>query len=171
MKEKLRKEETTVFIGVSIALLGIRSGSEAVMKYNGTKQIATDNQRPHPEHAVFGKVDKQLPAPDQHTEQEQRGRLEETSVAPRPQQAEQLAVPKVGLDHRPEIRLREERVHALAVNAPYAGCRHIVGIHHRIEEFAEFERLEHQDNGGNQDCTVTPFANQYKHNTDYGIKD
>lgn len=37
MKEKLRKEETTVFIGVSIALLEIISGREAVMKYNGTK--------------------------------------------------------------------------------------------------------------------------------------
>ena len=40
MKEKLRKEETTVFIGVSIALLEIISGREAVMKYNGTKQTA-----------------------------------------------------------------------------------------------------------------------------------
>lgn len=40
MKEKLRKEETTVFIGLSIALLVIISGREAVMKYNGTKQTA-----------------------------------------------------------------------------------------------------------------------------------
>ena len=40
MKEKLRKEETTVFIGVSIALLEIIFGREAVMKYNGTKQTA-----------------------------------------------------------------------------------------------------------------------------------
>ena len=76
------------------------------------------NQSPHPEHAVFGQIHKQLLTADQHPQQEQRGSLEETSVSPCPQKAEQLAVPQVGFDHRPEIRLRQERIHALAVNTP-----------------------------------------------------
>ena len=94
MKEKLRKEETTVFIGVSIALLEIISGREAVMKYNGTKQTAPITSVRIAENPMFGQVGKQLSASHQHTQQEQRGSLEKTSVPPCPQQAERLRRPK-----------------------------------------------------------------------------
>ena len=134
----------------------IRKGSRNEIQRD--KANRTDNQLPHPENPMFGQVGKQLSASHQHTQQEQRGSLEKTSVPPCPQQAEQLAVPKVGLNHRPEIRLRKERIHTLAMNTPNAGCRHIVRIYHRIEKLAEFERLEHQDNSGNEDRSVAPSA-------------
>ncbi len=151
-------------------LIGDQARKGSRNEIQGDKTDRTYNQRPHPENTMFGQVDKQPSAPDQHAQQEQRGRLEETSVPPRPQQAEQLAVPKVRLDHRPEIRLRKEWIHALAVNIPSAGCRHIAGIHQRIEKLAEFERLEHQDNSSNENCPVTPFAGQHEHHADYGVK-
>ena len=88
----------------------IRQGSRNEIQRD--KADRADNQRPHPENPMFGQFGKQLSASDQHTQQEQRGSLEETSVPPCPQQTEQLAVPKVGLDHRPEIRLRKERIHS-----------------------------------------------------------
>lgn len=157
MKEKLRKEETTVFIGVSIALLEIISGREAVMKYNGTKQTApiTSVRIQKPDVRTGWQTTVCVPSAYPTGTKRQSGK---TSVPPCPQQAEQLAVPKVGLDHRPEIRLRKERIHTLAMNTPNAGCRHIVRIYHRIEKLAEFERLEHQDNSGNEDRSVAPSA-------------
>ncbi|MFQ9022261.1 MAG: hypothetical protein ACLR6J_15120 [Parabacteroides merdae] len=41
-------------------------------------------------------------------------------------------------------------------NAEAAG--NTVRIYHRIEKLAEFERLEHQDNSGNEDRSVAPSA-------------
>lgn len=133
----------------------IRKGSRNEIQRD--KANRTDNQRPHPENPMFGQVGKQLSASHQHTQQEQRGSLEKTSVPPCPQQAEQL--PSQRLD------LPSPRNPAAKGTDTYVGyehakrrCRHIVRIYHRIEKLAEFERLEHQDNSGNEDRSVAPSA-------------
>lgn len=65
-------------------LIGDQARKGSRNEIQGDKTDRTYNQRPHPENTMFGQVDKQPSAPDQHAQQEQRGRLEETSVPPRP---------------------------------------------------------------------------------------
>ena len=149
MKEKLRKEETTVFIGVSIALLEIISGREAVMKYNGTKQTAPITsvrlQKTRCSDRLANNCLRPISIPNRNKEAVWNKR-------PYPHAHNRLN------NWPSEIRLRKERIHTLAMNTPNAGCRHIVRIYHRIEKLAEFERLEHQDNSGNEDRSVAPSA-------------
>lgn len=157
MKEKLRKEETTVFIGVSIALLEIISGREAVMKYNGTKQTTPITsvriQKTRCSDRLANNCLRPISIPNRNKEAVWKKR-------PYPHAHNRL-------NNWPSQRLdltiaqkpaRKERIPTLAMNTPNAGCRHIVRIYHRIEKLAEFERLEHQDNSGNEDRSVAPSA-------------